>query len=129
MKKAEELATSFISGLMEKMGVRNAFIPPTALRMLKSTPGLAKRFDLKLRAANGRKTAVRMSGQPTESRDDTAGGRNCADQLVVPNRPRNVVAVAEIGLTSAIAPSQAGMVPGSTNTLDRNATGHTRIWT
>ena len=36
-------------GLMEKFGVRNAFIPPTALRMLKSVPGAARRFDLKLR--------------------------------------------------------------------------------
>lgn len=37
-------------GLMEKMRVRNAFIPPTALRMLKSQTGLAKRFDLTLRS-------------------------------------------------------------------------------
>lgn len=36
-------------GLMEKTGARNAFIPPTALRMLKSASGVAKRFDLKLR--------------------------------------------------------------------------------
>lgn len=36
-------------GLMEKMAVRNAFIPPTALRMLKSASGIASRFDLKLR--------------------------------------------------------------------------------
>ncbi|MEX4008828.1 AMP-binding protein [Neoaquamicrobium sediminum] len=35
--------------LMEKMAVRNAFIPPTALRMLKSASGIASRFDLKLR--------------------------------------------------------------------------------
>lgn len=36
-------------GLMAKMKVRNAFIPPTALRMLKSATGIARRFDLKLR--------------------------------------------------------------------------------
>ena len=35
--------------LVEKMAVRNAFIPPTALRMLKSTGDLARRFDLGLR--------------------------------------------------------------------------------
>ena len=36
-------------GLMEKMAVRNAFIPPTALRMLKSVTGIADRFSLSLR--------------------------------------------------------------------------------
>lgn len=36
-------------GLMEKMKVRNAFIPPTALRMLKAVSGIQKRFDLSLR--------------------------------------------------------------------------------
>ena len=35
--------------LAEKMGVRNAFIPPTALRMLKGVPDIAKRFRLDLR--------------------------------------------------------------------------------
>ncbi|WP_378948321.1 AMP-binding protein [Mesorhizobium sp. ANAO-SY3R2] len=37
-------------GLVEKMGVRNAFIPPTALRMLKAVPDIAKRFRLDLRS-------------------------------------------------------------------------------
>ena len=36
-------------GLMEKMKVRNAFIPPTALRMLKSAGGPGSRFRLALR--------------------------------------------------------------------------------
>ncbi|MAS12126.1 MAG: AMP-dependent synthetase [Nitratireductor sp.] len=36
-------------GLMERMKVRNAFIPPTALRMLKAVSGIRKRFDLSLR--------------------------------------------------------------------------------
>lgn len=36
--------------LMEKMGVRNAFIPPTALRMLKSVPDIRTRFRLDLRS-------------------------------------------------------------------------------
>jgi acetyl-CoA synthetase len=36
-------------GLMEKMAVRNAFIPPTALRMLKTAGDAARGFDLKLR--------------------------------------------------------------------------------
>jgi acetyl-CoA synthetase len=35
--------------LAEKMGVRNAFIPPTALRMLKAVPDIPKRFRLKFR--------------------------------------------------------------------------------
>ena len=35
--------------LMERMNVRNAFIPPTALRMLKSAGSLARRFRLDLR--------------------------------------------------------------------------------
>lgn len=37
-------------GLVEKMGVRTAFIPPTALRMLKSVENIRKRFHLKLRS-------------------------------------------------------------------------------
>ncbi|MEI5682447.1 MULTISPECIES: acyl-CoA synthetase [unclassified Mesorhizobium] len=37
-------------GLVEKMGVRTAFIPPTALRMLKSVEDIRKRFRLKLRS-------------------------------------------------------------------------------
>lgn len=36
-------------GLAEKMGVRNAFIPPTALRMLKAVSGIRRRFRLDLR--------------------------------------------------------------------------------
>ena len=36
--------------LMEKMSVRNAFIPPTALRMLKVVPDIRKRFRLDLRS-------------------------------------------------------------------------------
>ena len=35
--------------LLEKMRVRNAFIPPTALRMLKTVPEIARRFGLDLR--------------------------------------------------------------------------------
>ena len=35
--------------LAEKMRVRNAFIPPTALRMLKGVPDIARRFRLDLR--------------------------------------------------------------------------------
>ncbi len=36
-------------GLVEKMGVRNAFVPPTALRILKTVTGIRKRFRLDLR--------------------------------------------------------------------------------
>jgi acetyl-CoA synthetase len=35
--------------LAEKMAVRNAFIPPTALRMLKTVPDIGRRFKLSLR--------------------------------------------------------------------------------
>ena len=35
--------------LAEKMQVRNAFVPPTALRMLKAVDAIGKRFDLALR--------------------------------------------------------------------------------
>ncbi len=37
-------------GLVEKMGVRTAFIPPTALRMLKGVDDIRKRFRLRLRS-------------------------------------------------------------------------------
>jgi len=36
--------------LIEKMRVRNAFIPPTALRMLKAVPDIRRRFRLELRS-------------------------------------------------------------------------------
>ena len=36
-------------GLVEKMGVRNAFVPPTALRMLKTVDGIRSRYSLDLR--------------------------------------------------------------------------------
>ena len=36
--------------LMEKMRVKNAFIPPTALRMLRSVPDIRRRFQLELRS-------------------------------------------------------------------------------
>jgi len=36
--------------LVEKMRVKNAFIPPTALRMLKSVPDIPRRFRLELRS-------------------------------------------------------------------------------
>jgi acetyl-CoA synthetase len=48
--RAERFEPEAALGLMEKMGVRNAFIPPTALRMLKSSTGIARRFDLRLRS-------------------------------------------------------------------------------
>jgi len=36
--------------LMEKYGVRSAFIPPTALKMMMQVPDAAERFDLRLRS-------------------------------------------------------------------------------
>ncbi|WP_442581887.1 AMP-binding protein [Mesorhizobium sp. ASY16-5R] len=47
--KFEKFDPEAALGLVEKMGVRNAFIPPTALRMMKSVTGIRRRFDLKLR--------------------------------------------------------------------------------
>ena len=35
--------------LMQKVGVRNAFIPPTALRMMRAAPSARGRYDFKLR--------------------------------------------------------------------------------
>ncbi|RIK87792.1 MAG: AMP-dependent synthetase [Hyphomicrobiales bacterium] len=48
--RAERFEPEAALSLMEKMKVRNAFIPPTALRMLKSATGIASRFDLSLRS-------------------------------------------------------------------------------
>ena len=36
--------------LMQKAGVRNAFIPPTALRMMRAVPSPRGRYDFKLRS-------------------------------------------------------------------------------
>jgi acetyl-CoA synthetase len=36
--------------LMERYGIRNAFLPPTALRMMAQVPDVRERFDLKLRS-------------------------------------------------------------------------------
>ncbi len=36
--------------LMEKYRVRNSFIPPTALKMLRQVEGMAKRFDIQMRS-------------------------------------------------------------------------------
>ena len=61
--------------LMEKMRVRNAFIPPTALRMLKTVAGIRERFRLDLRTigsageALGRETydwALAELGMPVD---------------------------------------------------------------
>ncbi len=36
--------------LIERMGIRNIFVPPTALRMLRAVPDIPKRFRLNLRS-------------------------------------------------------------------------------
>jgi acetyl-CoA synthetase len=46
---AEKFDPEAALGLVEKAGVRNTFIPPTALRMLRSVTGIGKRFKLNLR--------------------------------------------------------------------------------
>jgi acetyl-CoA synthetase len=46
---AEKFDAEAALSLVERHGVRNAFIPPTALRMLRSVTGIRRRFDLKLR--------------------------------------------------------------------------------
>ena len=45
----ERFEPALALGLMEKLKVRNAFIPPTALRMLKTERDIAKRWKLSLR--------------------------------------------------------------------------------
>jgi acetyl-CoA synthetase len=37
-------------GLMQKVGIRNAFIPPTALRMMRAVPNPSGRYQFKLRS-------------------------------------------------------------------------------
>ena len=49
-------------GLMEHMGVRNAFIPPTALRMLRMVDNIGDRFNLQLRTIGSGGEAL---GAPT----------------------------------------------------------------
>ncbi|MBX3532204.1 MAG: AMP-binding protein [Rhizobiaceae bacterium] len=46
---AEKFDPEAALALVERQGVRNAFVPPTALRMLRSVTGIRRRFDLKLR--------------------------------------------------------------------------------
>jgi acetyl-CoA synthetase len=49
-------------GLLEKMKVRGAFIPPTALRMMKAVPDITSNFNLKLRTVG---TAGESLGRET----------------------------------------------------------------
>jgi acetyl-CoA synthetase len=48
-RKAEKFDPEEAFRLMADQGVRNTFVPPTALRMLRTVPNPAGRFDLKLR--------------------------------------------------------------------------------
>ncbi|HEX2554064.1 MAG TPA: AMP-binding protein [Microvirga sp.] len=48
-RKAEKFDPEEAFRLMADHGVRNTFVPPTALRMLRTVPNPAGRFDLKLR--------------------------------------------------------------------------------
>lgn len=72
---------------------------------------------------------MRAIGHATASTADASMGTSWPAQPTVPSRSRSVVAVAETGLSSAIVPSQVGMVAGSTKTLERKAMGQTRICT
>lgn len=47
--RSEKFDPEAACDLMARMEVRNAFIPPTALRMMKSTAGIARRFPKTLR--------------------------------------------------------------------------------
>jgi len=47
--RAPRFSAEWALSLMEKAGVRNAFLPPTALRMLATLGDRAREFDLKLR--------------------------------------------------------------------------------
>jgi acetyl-CoA synthetase len=48
-RKAEKFDPEEAFRLMADQGVRNTFVPPTALRMLRTVPNPAGRFDLRLR--------------------------------------------------------------------------------
>lgn len=69
--------------LMEKMQVRVAFIPPTALRMMKSVRGIARRFRLDLRAiasageALGRETYEWAKGELGLTVNELYGQTEC----------------------------------------------------
>jgi acetyl-CoA synthetase len=49
-RKSEKFDPEEAFALMAKTGVRNAFIPPTALRMLRSAPSPRGRLDIRLRS-------------------------------------------------------------------------------
>jgi acetyl-CoA synthetase len=95
--------------LVEKMRVKNAFIPPTALRMLKSVPDIRKRFRLELRSvcsageSLGRETFEWAKGALGVTPNEFYGQTEC-----------NLV----LGSCAAIGVSRAGtigkVVPGHT---------------
>ncbi|HEV7254216.1 MAG TPA: AMP-binding protein [Mesorhizobium sp.] len=58
-------------GLMEALQIRNAFIPPTALRLLRGVPDIQKRFRLNLRAVSSAGEAL---GRETFERAEEALG-------------------------------------------------------
>ena len=49
-QKIEKFDPDDAFALMQKAGVRNAFIPPTALRMMRAAPSPRGRYDIKLRS-------------------------------------------------------------------------------
>src|SRR5690606_16358879 len=94
-----------------------------------------------VRADSGRNTAISNTGQPSAGHGASSTTHDAApapeapasDAPVAatpdPSSSRTATTVAVSGLASATAPSHAGIVDVSTNTPDRNSTGHTATCT
>jgi acetyl-CoA synthetase len=86
--------------LAEKMGVRNAFIPPTALRMLRGVPDIAKRSGA--RPLNGRRpNSAALSTSSTARPNATSCFRRAA-QSASTGQGRSVAPSRAIGSRSSM---------------------------
>ncbi len=99
--RMEKFDSEIACDLMRRMSVRNAFIPPTALRMMKSTPGIAARFPKHLRTvasageALGRETWEWARGELGITVNEIYGQTEC-----------NLV----LGSSAALGVSRAGAI-------------------
>ena len=78
--------------------------------------------------ARGMNAAVSASGQPMAKSTEWSATKVTPVRSVPENSSRAADAVADRGFHSATTPSQAGIVRGSTNTVERNATGQIASW-